>query len=416
MEPETVAVVHHDPSLAGITEHATKLAKNRQRTRRVVKDSAAVDVVHRGRLQRNWRRGVSALDQRESFGSDLVERNACCAARLSAFIEMSIPTTLAASENTEKTDNVIAGPTAEIENCLAVVLTPESHEVTKERIFLKSPVQVSGRGLRGRERYGVDRVGAPIRIDVGRREGLGPDYDRRAVCPFAEVASKRLAGACHCFGKAGCRRLHACGAFLRGAHRIPSPPRRTGSWRPVPPTRGNRSASVAETRDSIRRLQTFTASAVRRLILEQSKRANVGHIGSALSVADILTALYGDVLRVTHPDDPQRDRFVMSKGHAALALYAALHLRGWIKADQFNTYAGDGTLLGMHPENRLVGVDFSTGSLGHGLSLGVGAALAARRQGSDRRVFVLLSDAECNEGSVWKQRCSLHTTDSRTCS
>ena len=129
-------------------------------------------------------------------------------------------------------------------------------------------------------------------------------------------------------------------------------------------------------------LETLTAPALRRIILEQSKRANVGHIGSALSVVDIVCALYGQVLRIPAPSDPDRDRFIMSKGHAVLALYAALHLRGWISHEELETYAGDGTLLGMHPEHRVPGIDFSTGSLGHGLSIGAGAALAARLQGS----------------------------------
>jgi transketolase len=141
---------------------------------------------------------------------------------------------------------------------------------------------------------------------------------------------------------------------------------------------------------------------IRRIILEQSNRAHVGHIGSALSVADIVAALYGHVLRVPAPDDPERDRFVLSKGHAALALYAALTLKGWLDEAALNTFCGDDTQLGVHPEHALTGVDFSTGSLGHGLSMGAGAALAARLQGSSRRVFVLVSDAECNEGSLWE--------------
>ena len=149
-------------------------------------------------------------------------------------------------------------------------------------------------------------------------------------------------------------------------------------------------------------METLTAPALRRIVLEQSKRANVGHIGSALSVVDIVCALYDHVLRIPDPTDPDRDRFIMSKGHAVLALYGALHLRGWISAEELETYAGDGTFLGMHPEHRVPGIDFSTGSLGHGLSMGVGAALAARLECSQRRVFVLLSDAECNEGSVWE--------------
>jgi transketolase len=144
------------------------------------------------------------------------------------------------------------------------------------------------------------------------------------------------------------------------------------------------------------------AQHVRRIILEQSKRANVGHIGSALSIADIIAALYDDVLRIESADDASRDRFILSKGHAALALYAALHLKGLIGAAALETYCTDGTLLGVHPERALSGVDFSTGSLGHGLAMGAGAALAARLQGSARRVFVLVSDAECNEGALWE--------------
>jgi transketolase len=146
----------------------------------------------------------------------------------------------------------------------------------------------------------------------------------------------------------------------------------------------------------------MNARDIRRIILEQSNRAQVGHIGSALSVADIIAALYGRVLRIDAADDPERDRFILSKGHAALALYAALALRGIIPHEQLGTFCADGSLLGVHPEHELPGVDFCSGSLGQGLSMGAGAALAARLQHSPRRVFVLLSDAECNEGSVWE--------------
>ena len=140
---------------------------------------------------------------------------------------------------------------------------------------------------------------------------------------------------------------------------------------------------------------------IRRIVLEQSKRAHVGHIGSALSIADIVAAVYQEA-RVSSPDDPERDRFVLSKGHAALAMYAALFLNGWLGVEQLDTFCGDGTLLGVHPEHALRGVDFATGSLGHGMSMAAGAALAARLQRSPRRTFVLVSDAECNCGSVWE--------------
>src|SRR3954452_2364251 len=86
----------------------------------------------------------------------------------------------------------------------------------------------------------------------------------------------------------------------------------------------------------------ITGKRIRRIVLEQAKRAQVGHIGSALSVADIISALYGLVLRIRAPEDPERDRFILSKGHAALALYAALHLRGWLSESELNSYCGNG--------------------------------------------------------------------------
>ena len=97
---------------------------------------------------------------------------------------------------------------------------------------------------------------------------------------------------------------------------------------------------------------------IRQIILEQSKRAHVGHIGSALSIADIVAVLYGTVLDIPDPADPDRDRFVLSKAHAALALYAALHLKGWITTEDLNTCCGDESLLGVHAEQALRGVDF----------------------------------------------------------
>jgi transketolase len=141
---------------------------------------------------------------------------------------------------------------------------------------------------------------------------------------------------------------------------------------------------------------------VRRLIIEESKRANVGHIGCALSVADLVSCLYSDVLRDAGSASNERDRFVLSKGHAALALFSCLHLEGVLTRDQLSTYCADDSLLGVHPEHELPGVDFSTGSLGQGLSMAAGSALGARLQRSQRRVFALVSDAECNEGSIWE--------------
>jgi transketolase len=151
---------------------------------------------------------------------------------------------------------------------------------------------------------------------------------------------------------------------------------------------------VSESRVAARR--------IREIILHQSKRANVGHIGSALSVADILAVLYTEVLRIADPRDPARDRFILSKGHASLALYAALSLRGWIPREMLDSFCQDGSILGVHPDRAVPGIDFSTGSLGQGLSMGVGAALAVRLAERRHRVFVLVSDAECNTGVLWE--------------
>jgi len=138
---------------------------------------------------------------------------------------------------------------------------------------------------------------------------------------------------------------------------------------------------------------------IRLHILEQSHRARFGHIGSALSIADIVAVLFDGVLRGAGAD---RERFILSKGHAVLALYAALYETGRIDRRTLDSYCTDGTPLGAHPEHVLGPIDFSTGSLGHGLSYGAGSALAARMLGSARRTFVLISDAELNEGTVWE--------------
>ncbi|MFC1462369.1 transketolase [Verrucomicrobiota bacterium] len=150
------------------------------------------------------------------------------------------------------------------------------------------------------------------------------------------------------------------------------------------------------------KIQRESQREIRRIILQQSHRAGVGHIGSALSVADILVSLYEDFVRPGSAGDQDRDRFVLSKGHAALALYSILQMRGIIEKEALDTYCADNSLLGVHPDNQLNGVDFASGSLGHGLSITTGAALAARMQSASRKVYALLSDAECNEGSLWE--------------
>jgi transketolase len=144
------------------------------------------------------------------------------------------------------------------------------------------------------------------------------------------------------------------------------------------------------------------SATLRRWILEQSFAAGVGHIGSALSIVELIAALWGRVLRRPASPDPDRDRFLLAKGHAALALYAALRYLGLIDEPTFRGYCQDGSLLGVHPEPGLPGVEVGTGSLGQGLSVASGLALVLRRRGSPGRVFALLSDAECNEGQVWE--------------
>jgi transketolase len=145
---------------------------------------------------------------------------------------------------------------------------------------------------------------------------------------------------------------------------------------------------------------SFTPQAMREIILRQSKCAHVGHIGSALSVVEILVALFRDIMVIENKTCV--DRFILSKGQAALALYGALYLRGIISGDLLHGYCTSGSLLGSHPSHELSGVEFSTGSLGHGLSYACGLSLAARIKGEHSRTFVLLSDGECNEGSLWE--------------
>jgi transketolase len=144
------------------------------------------------------------------------------------------------------------------------------------------------------------------------------------------------------------------------------------------------------------------ARTLRRWIVERSLAAQVGHVGSALSVVDLVAVLFGSVLRSAGGNEPGRDRFVLSKGHAALALYSALRYRGILDEGTFRTFCADGSLLGVHPDAHLPGVDVSTGSLGMGLSVGCGLAHGLRLRGFGARVFVLLSDAECNEGQIWE--------------
>lgn len=143
---------------------------------------------------------------------------------------------------------------------------------------------------------------------------------------------------------------------------------------------------------------------VRQRILDIGSGPEGAHIGGSLSAADVLTVLYGAVLRISPGElsAPDRDRFVLSKGHASAALYAVLAEFGYLPVEECRTYALPGGRLAGHPLRRVDGVEFPTGSLGHGLSLGAGTAFAAQRTGSPSRSFVLLGDGELQEGSVWE--------------
>ena len=147
------------------------------------------------------------------------------------------------------------------------------------------------------------------------------------------------------------------------------------------------------------------AREIRRRIVVMCFHAGGGHIAPSLSSVDILVALYFKILKIdknSYKSD-DRDRFILSKGHAAAALYAVLAEKGIVDKGILNTFCQSGSVLGAHPEAHLVsGIEFSSGSLGHGLPFGTGIALAGKLDHRDYRVFVLLSDGECQEGSVWE--------------
>src|SRR5579862_8551388 len=147
------------------------------------------------------------------------------------------------------------------------------------------------------------------------------------------------------------------------------------------------------------------ADNIRRRSLAMISRAKSSHIGSVFSTAEILAVLYGKVLRLKpeQPDWPGRDRFVMSKGHAAAGLYVALALRGFFPLDWLEKFYQDASHIAGHvTQSGIPGVEVSTGSLGHGLAIACGMALAAHRDNLPHRVFALLSDGECDEGSTWE--------------
>lgn len=143
---------------------------------------------------------------------------------------------------------------------------------------------------------------------------------------------------------------------------------------------------------------------LRRTIVRMMEAGRRGHLGSALSVVEILRVLYDDVLRYD-PKNPRweyRDRCILSKGHGCLALYAILADKGFIPESELHKFCKSDGILGGHPEVKVPGVEASTGSLGHGISIGIGFALNARYEQADYRTFVIISDGECDEGSVWE--------------
>lgn len=145
---------------------------------------------------------------------------------------------------------------------------------------------------------------------------------------------------------------------------------------------------------------------MRRKMLDISYQCKLStHLGGGLSIVDILATLYGAVLRVdaANPRWEERDRFILSKGHGVLGYFSALLAAGFISENEFATFQTNGSHLIAHPVMNLdLGIESSNGSLGHGLSLGIGLALAARKKAQSHKIYVLMGDGECNEGSVWE--------------
>lgn len=146
------------------------------------------------------------------------------------------------------------------------------------------------------------------------------------------------------------------------------------------------------------------ASNIRRHALIMVANAQASHIAGALSMADLLAVLYSEILNVrsNEPTWPERDRFILSKGHSCTSLYATLALKGFFPMEELESYGQNGSRLMSHISHKVPGVEFSTGSLGHGLPFGCGKALAAKRRSLAWRTFVMLSDGELDEGSNWE--------------
>jgi len=148
------------------------------------------------------------------------------------------------------------------------------------------------------------------------------------------------------------------------------------------------------------------ARQIRFRTIRNSHLTGTPHLGSCLSCADLLVWLYWNVLKLdpSQPQSPSRDRFILSKGHAAPVLFQVLAERGFYSTGRLESYGEDGSIFGEHPPtpDHLDGIEAATGSLGHGLPMGLGMALSARIRGEHYQVYAILSDGECNEGSVWE--------------
>lgn len=147
------------------------------------------------------------------------------------------------------------------------------------------------------------------------------------------------------------------------------------------------------------------ADRIRRHAVDMTHLGKSSHVGSILSMADLVAVLYGSVMRIdpSEPKHPDRDRFILSKGHAGAGIYAALAERGFFETKLLKQHYQNGSIFSGHiNHNGVPGVEFSTGSLGHGLSVGAGMALAAKLRCLEHDVFVVLSDGECDEGSNWE--------------
>ena len=155
----------------------------------------------------------------------------------------------------------------------------------------------------------------------------------------------------------------------------------------------------------IEEIEKFSKN-LRKNILDMafSAGASSSHLGGALSIVEIVASLFGYKMKINeNPQWEERDRFILSKGHACLAYYAALNQVGYISKEELKTFEKDDSNLLGHPViNRDLGIDFSNGSLGMGLALGIGVALALKKRQKDTKVYVVLGDGECNEGSVWE--------------